>query len=143
MNAPDMILYNGAFAAPDGANSTISAVALHDGRIAALGGDELLASATATTRRIDLKGRTVIPNTYTYAARLLGDLNVYILPGITDLIVQQVLKGHFPLLDIPLEEMPIALNIPNQIGTLPAQQVDQLLDDFFDHKFLILLRMGG
>ncbi|KAA0894118.1 amidohydrolase [Oryzomonas rubra] len=73
MNAPDMILYNGAIAATDGVPSTISALALSDGKITALGGEELLAGAPTATRRIDLKGHTVIPG--------LNDSHIHVIRG--------------------------------------------------------------
>jgi len=73
MNAPDIILYNGAFAAPDSAHSTFSAAALSGGRITALGGEELLGGVPAATRRIDLKGRRVIPG--------LNDSHIHVIRG--------------------------------------------------------------
>lgn len=61
MNAPELILYNGKITTLDGVHPDVSAVAIAGGRITATGGQELLGTANATTKRIDLKGRRVIP----------------------------------------------------------------------------------
>lgn len=73
MNAPDLILYNGAITTLDTANPEVSATAISGGRITATGGDELLNTAADTTRRIDLKGRRVIPG--------LNDSHMHVIRG--------------------------------------------------------------
>jgi predicted amidohydrolase YtcJ len=73
MNAPEMILYNGKVATLDPARPQVSAVAISGGRIAATGGEELLASASEKTTRIDLKGRRVIPG--------LNDSHIHVIRG--------------------------------------------------------------
>lgn len=73
MNAPDMILHNGAITTLDPLQPQVSAVAMAGGLITAIGGEELLASAAATTRLIDLKGRRVIPG--------LNDSHLHVIRG--------------------------------------------------------------
>ncbi|MCM2360027.1 MAG: amidohydrolase family protein, partial [Geobacteraceae bacterium] len=73
MRAPDLILHNGAVTTLDPARPQVSAVAITDGRIAATGGAELLASADGKTVRIDLKGRRVIPG--------LNDSHIHVIRG--------------------------------------------------------------
>ena len=60
--APDTILVNGKILTVDNAFSVREALAIHDGRILALGTTaEIRRLATSKTRVIDLQGRTVIP----------------------------------------------------------------------------------
>jgi predicted amidohydrolase YtcJ len=73
MNAPELILYNGKVTTLDPARPQVSAVAINGGRIAAIGGNELIATADDKTRRIDLKGRRVIPG--------LNDSHIHVIRG--------------------------------------------------------------
>lgn len=73
MDAPDLILYNGAVATLDPARPRASAVAITGGRIAATGGEELLVTADEKSARIDLKGRRVIPG--------LNDSHIHVIRG--------------------------------------------------------------
>jgi hypothetical protein len=73
MNAPDLILHNGAVTTLDPSRPQVSAVAIAGGRIAATGGDELLATANEKTTRINLKGRRVIPG--------LNDSHIHVIRG--------------------------------------------------------------
>ena len=73
MNAPELILHNGAITTLDDKNSQVSAVAITGGRITATGGGELLNSGDDKTRRIDLKGRRVIPG--------LNDSHIHVIRG--------------------------------------------------------------
>jgi predicted amidohydrolase YtcJ len=60
--APDLILHRGLFTTLDRRRPTVSAVAIRDGRFAALGDDrEILALAGPATRVIDVGGRRVLP----------------------------------------------------------------------------------
>ena len=52
MNVPDMILYNGKITTLDPSQPEVSAIAITDGLITAVGGDELLNSATEKTKKI-------------------------------------------------------------------------------------------
>lgn len=59
---PDFILMNGRIATQDERRSFAQAVAIQDGRFAAVGSnEEIMALRGAKTRVIDLGGRTVIP----------------------------------------------------------------------------------
>ena len=73
MNAPELILHNGKISTLDPANPLVSAVVMTGGRISATGGEELLATVTDKTRRIDLKGRRVIPG--------LNDSHMHVIRG--------------------------------------------------------------
>ncbi|HWI41115.1 MAG TPA: amidohydrolase family protein, partial [Verrucomicrobiae bacterium] len=73
MNSPDLVLHNGAIATLDPARPAVSAVAITDGRISAVGGEELLSTAGGDTQRIDLKGRRVIPG--------LNDSHIHVIRG--------------------------------------------------------------
>ncbi len=60
--SPDLILYNGTILTVDAAGSTAEAVAITGETIAAVGKNAAIrAIAAATTKQIDLKGRTVVP----------------------------------------------------------------------------------
>src|SRR4051794_7754659 len=73
MNAPELILHNGAITTLDDANPEVSAIAVSGGRITAIGGEELLCSAGDTTQRIDLNGRRLIPG--------LNDSHIHVIRG--------------------------------------------------------------
>lgn len=73
MNAPDLILYNGAITTLDPDNPQVSAVAIGNARITAIGGEKLLDTADDNTVRIDLKGRRVIPG--------LNDSHIHVIRG--------------------------------------------------------------
>ncbi|BDV42226.1 amidohydrolase [Geotalea uraniireducens] len=73
MNAPELILYNGRITTLDAARPEVSAIAISGGRISATGGNELLATADAKTRRIDLNGHRVIPR--------LNDSHIHVIRG--------------------------------------------------------------
>ena len=58
----DLILFNGKITTLDRQKPEARAVAMHDGRFVAVGSDEdVMAHAGPNTRRVDLKGRRVIP----------------------------------------------------------------------------------
>ena len=73
MNAPELLLHNGAITTIDPANPRVSAVSIIGGRITATGGEELLATANEKTMRIDLKGRRVISG--------LNDSHIHVIRG--------------------------------------------------------------
>ncbi len=59
---PDVVLYNGLVYTVHAANPEVSAIAVRDGRILAMGADkEILALAGKNTRRVDLARRRVLP----------------------------------------------------------------------------------
>ncbi|HEX9024170.1 MAG TPA: amidohydrolase, partial [Geobacteraceae bacterium] len=69
----DLLLHNGAITTVDPSHPQVSALAVTGGRITAVGGEELLASANEKTTRIDLKGRRVIPG--------LNDSHLHVIRG--------------------------------------------------------------
>lgn len=73
MNVPDMILYNGKITTLDPSQPEVSAIAITDGLITAVGGDELLISATEKTKKIDLKRKRAIPG--------LNDSHIHVIRG--------------------------------------------------------------
>ncbi|PFR96144.1 amidohydrolase [Bacillus cereus] len=73
MNVPDMILYNGKITTLDPSQPEVSAIAITDGFITAVGGDELLNSATEKTKKIDLKRKRAIPG--------LNDSHIHVIRG--------------------------------------------------------------
>ncbi|MCY8504396.1 amidohydrolase [Bacillus atrophaeus] len=73
MNLPDMILYNGKITTLNPSQPEVSAIAITDGLITAVGGDELLDSATEKTKKIDLKRKRAIPG--------LNDSHIHVIRG--------------------------------------------------------------
>ncbi|WP_437131653.1 amidohydrolase [Bacillus atrophaeus] len=73
MNLPDMILYNGKITTLDPSQPEVSAIAITGGLITAVGGDELLDSATEKTKKIDLKRKRAIPG--------LNDSHIHVIRG--------------------------------------------------------------
>ncbi|WP_340639654.1 amidohydrolase [Bacillus atrophaeus] len=73
MNLPDMILYNGKITTLNPSQPEVSAIAITDGLITAVGGDELLNSATEKTKKIDLKRKRAIPG--------LNDSHIHVIRG--------------------------------------------------------------
>lgn len=73
MNLPDMILYNGKITTLDPSQPEVSAIAITDGLVTAVGGDELLNSATEKTKKIDLKRKRAIPG--------LNDSHIHVIRG--------------------------------------------------------------
>jgi len=73
MNAPDLILHNGAVSTLDQGHPQASAVSIAGGRIVAVGAEELLKTADETTQRIDLQGRRVVPG--------LNDSHIHVIRG--------------------------------------------------------------
>src|SRR6266478_7655486 len=58
----DLILHNGRFSTLDRSNSSPDAAAIADGRFLSVGSArDVEATASATTKRVDLQGRRVIP----------------------------------------------------------------------------------
>ncbi|HFK1449362.1 amidohydrolase [Bacillus pacificus] len=73
MNVPDIILYNGKITTLDPSQPEVSAIAITDGLITAVGGDDLLNSATEKTKKIDLKRKRAIPG--------LNDSHIHVIRG--------------------------------------------------------------
>jgi len=73
MKAPELVLYKGKITTFDASRPEASAVAVSEGRITAVGGEELLATADDKTLRVDLEGRRVIPG--------LNDSHLHVIRG--------------------------------------------------------------
>ena len=74
--APDLILYNGHIVTVDARFSSAEAVAIADGRFFKVGRNaEVRALKTASTREIDLHGRTVVPGFIDAHAHYLTRVN--------------------------------------------------------------------
>jgi predicted amidohydrolase YtcJ len=73
----DLVLYNGKIVTVDDAFSIREAIVIKDGRIAAIGGNELR-NRYAAVRAIDLKGRMVIPGFHDTHIHLGGHSRRYI-----------------------------------------------------------------
>ena len=81
----DLLLHNGKVFAADELLSTYSAVAVRDGRIAALGWDEL-ANRYRAARTIDLEGRLVLPGFIDTHIHISGDAERWVdLSGLENL----------------------------------------------------------
>ncbi len=73
MIAPELMLHNGAITTCDDMRPQVSAVAIADGRITAIGGEELVDTAKNGTQLINLKGKRVIPG--------LNDSHIHVIRG--------------------------------------------------------------
>ena len=73
MNAPELILHNGKITTLDPTQPEVSALTISEGRIAAVGGEDLLTFASNKTQRINLQGRRLIPG--------LNDSHIHIIRG--------------------------------------------------------------
>ena len=73
----DLVLFNGKVVTVDDAFSIREAIVIKDGRIVAVGGNELRNRYTAT-RVIDLKGRTVMPGFHDTHIHLRGNSRRYV-----------------------------------------------------------------
>ena len=85
----DLLLYNGKVVTVDDAFSIREAIVVKEGRIAAVGGNELRSRYTAA-RAIDLRGRTVIPGFHDTHIHLAGHSRRYI--NLTDTVSLEQLK---------------------------------------------------
>ena len=73
MNVPELIIHNGKISTLDPSQPEVAAVAISDGRITAVGGEELIQSGNGSTKRVDLNGRRVIPG--------LNDSHIHVIRG--------------------------------------------------------------
>ena len=76
-NTADLVLFNGKVLTVDDAFSIREAIVIKDGRIVAVGGNELRNRYTAA-RTIDLKGRTVMPGFHDTHIHLRGNSRRYV-----------------------------------------------------------------
>jgi predicted amidohydrolase YtcJ len=119
--APDLILHRGLFQTLDRANPTANAVAIKDGRFAAVGREEdVLPLAGAATEIIDLKGRRVLPG--------LIDNHLHIIRGGLNFNMELRWDGVRSLADA------MAM-LKRQIAVTPPPQWVRVVGGFTEHQF--------
>jgi predicted amidohydrolase YtcJ len=117
----DLILFNGRFSTLDRTNASAEAVAIADGRFLCVGRARVVeATAGATTKRIDLKGRRVIPG--------LIDSHMHIIRGGLNYNLELRWDG--------LRSLSIALKmLKAQVDRTPAPQWVRVIGGFTEHQF--------
>ena len=119
---PDVILHRGLVTTLDPANPTASAVAITDGRFTAVGRDhEVMASAGAGTRIIDLAGRRVLPG--------LIDNHLHIIRGGLNFNMELRWDGVRSLADA------MAM-LKRQVAITPPPQWVRVIGGFTEHQFV-------
>ncbi|WP_416760061.1 amidohydrolase [Roseateles sp. So40a] len=118
---PDVVLFNGRFTTLDRTRPSAQAVAVKDGRFLAVGAnDEILALAGGATRRIDLKGRGVLPG--------LIDNHLHIIRGGLNFNMELRWDGVRSLADA------MAM-LKAQVDITPAPQWVRVVGGFTEHQF--------
>jgi predicted amidohydrolase YtcJ len=117
----DLILYNGRFCTLDRSNSSPEAVAIADGRFLAVGSArDVEATAGATTKRVDLHGRRVIPG--------LIDSHMH--------IIRSGLSYNLELRWDGVRSLSTALKmLKAQVDRTPAPQWVRVIGGFTEHQF--------
>jgi len=120
-HAPDLILHHGLFTTLDRANPSAGAVAIQDGKFAAVGPDkEILPLAGPGTRIIDLKGRRVLPG--------LIDNHLHIIRGGLNFNMELRWDGVRSLADA------MAM-LKRQVAMTPPPQWVRVVGGFTAHQF--------
>ncbi len=118
---PDVVLFNGRFTTLDRTRPSAQAVAVKDGRFLAVGAnEEILALAGGATRRIDLKGRGVLPG--------LIDNHLHIIRGGLNFNMELRWDGVRSLADA------MAM-LKAQVDITPAPQWVRVVGGFTEHQF--------
>jgi len=119
--APDLILHGGRFTTLDRSNPTASAVAIRDGKFAAVGSDQqIMGLAGSGTRRINLKGRRALPG--------LIDNHVHIIRGGLNFNMELRWDGVRSLSD--------AMSmLKRQVAATPPPQWVRVIGGFSEHQF--------
>ncbi len=118
---PELVLFNGRFTTLDRARPQAEAVAIRDGRFLSVGGNqEILALAGPGTRRIDLKGRGVLPG--------LIDNHLHIIRGGLNFNMELRWDGVRSLADA------MAM-LKAQVDITPAPQWVRVVGGFTEHQF--------
>jgi predicted amidohydrolase YtcJ len=117
----DFILYNGRFSTLDRTNESPEAVAIADGRFLSVGrARDVEATASATTKRIDLHGRRVIPG--------LIDSHMHIIRGGLNYNLELRWDG--------VRSLSTALKmLKAQVDRTPAPQWVRVIGGFTEHQF--------
>jgi predicted amidohydrolase YtcJ len=118
----DFILHNGRFSTLDRSNGSAEAVAIADGRFLSVGrARDVEATAGATTKRIDLHGRRVIPG--------LIDSHMHIIRGGLNYNLELRWDG--------LRSLSTALKmLKAQVARTPAPQWVRVVGGFTEHQFV-------
>ncbi|HEY3657782.1 MAG TPA: amidohydrolase [Steroidobacteraceae bacterium] len=117
----DLILYNGRFSTLDRSNTSPDAVAIADGRFLSVGRvRDVEATASATTKRVDLQGRRVIPG--------LIDSHMHIIRGGLNYNLELRWDG--------VRSLSTALKmLKAQVDRTPAPQWVRVVGGFTEHQF--------
>jgi len=117
----DIILYNGRFSTLDRSNASPDAVAIADGRFLSVGRvRDVEATAGATTKRVDLQGRRVIPG--------LIDSHMHVIRG--------GLSYNLELRWDGVRSLSTALKmLKAQVDRTPAPQWVRVVGGFTEHQF--------
>jgi predicted amidohydrolase YtcJ len=117
----DLILYNGRFSTLDRSNASPDAVAIADGRFLSVGrARDVEATASATTKRVDLQGRRVIPG--------LIDSHMH--------IIRSGLSYNLELRWDGVRSLSTALKmLKAQVDRTPAPQWVRVVGGFTEHQF--------
>jgi predicted amidohydrolase YtcJ len=119
--AADLVLRNGRFTTLDRANPTASAVAIKDGKFAAVGSDaDVIRLASPATEIIDLKGRRVLPG--------LIDNHLHIIRGGLNFNMELRWDGVRSLADA------MAM-LKRQVAVTPPPQWVRVVGGFSEHQF--------
>ena len=120
-STPDLILFNGRFTTLDRSRPSATAVAIAAGRFTRVGDDaEVLALAGPGTRRIDLRGRSVLPG--------LIDNHLHIIRGGLNYNMELRWDGVKSLADA------MAM-LRAQVAVTPAPQWVRVVGGFSEHQF--------
>src|ERR1700743_707395 len=122
MSAPDLILYRGLFTTLDPANPRANAVAIKDGVFVAVGREEaVLPLAGPNTKKVDLKGRRVLPG--------LIDNHMHIIRGGLNFNMELRWDGVPSLADA------MAM-LKKQVAITPPPQWMRVVGGFAEHQFV-------
>src|SRR5712664_1721860 len=122
MSSPDLILRSGRFTTLDRSNPTATAVAIADGRFAAVGRDhEVMPLAGPSTRIVDLKGRRALPG--------LIDNHLHIIRGGLNFNMELRWDGARSLADA------LAM-LKKQVAITPPPQWVRVVGGFTEHQFV-------
>ncbi|WVT77743.1 amidohydrolase (plasmid) [Sinorhizobium chiapasense] len=118
---PDLILHNGLVTTLDRANPAATAIAIKDGFILAVGDDRtIMALAGSATKKIDLKGKRVLPG--------LNDNHTHVVRGGLNFNMELRWDGVRSLAD--------AMDmLKRQVAITPAPQWVRVVGGFTEHQF--------
>jgi len=120
-SSSELVLYNGRITTLDRQRPEAEAVAMRDGRFVAVGGErEVMASAGPDAKRVDLKGRRVIPG--------LIDSHMHIIRGGLNYNMELRWDGVRSLADA-------MRMLKEQVDRTPAPQWVRVIGGFTEHQF--------